>query len=139
MKNAAIVIALAQACSLSFAQTTAPAPSGATAGPRASFICGGVGVDEQQSMKAAAGQHDLMLTFAVSNGAFLADVDVQIRGANGPVVLSAKCSGPIMLVDLPSGGTWSVTARAKGQTRQKSVAAGGGKHAQATFTWPTGA
>jgi hypothetical protein len=139
MKKAAVLIALAQACTLSFAQTTAPAPSNAPGDSRASFICGGVGVDEQQNMKAAASQHDLMLTFAVSNGAFLADVDVQIRSAKGPVVLSAKCNGPIMLVDLPSGGTWSVTARANGETRQKSVAAGAGKHAQATFIWPAGA
>jgi hypothetical protein len=130
---------LAQAGTLVFAQGTGPAPLDSRSASGASFVCGGVGVNEQQSMKAAANQHDLMLTFAVSNGAYLADVDVEIRRANGPVVLSAKCNGPIMLVDLPSGGSWSVTARANGETRQKTLTAGAGRHAQTTFTWPAGA
>jgi hypothetical protein len=135
MKKAAIFLALAQAFTLALAQTSAGT---GTAGS-ASFICGGVGVGDQQSMKAAAGQHDLMLTFAVSNGAYLADVDVEIKNSRGAVVLSAKCDGPIMLVDLPAGGSWSVTARSNGQARQKTVTAGAGKHAQATFIWPAGA
>ncbi|HWI80011.1 MAG TPA: hypothetical protein VNS31_12485 [Ramlibacter sp.] len=139
MKKSAILIALAQAGTLVFAQGTGPAPLDSRSASGASFVCGGVGVNEQQSMKAAANQHDLMLTFAVSNGAYLADVDVEIRRANGPVVLSAKCNGPIMLVDLPSGGSWSVTARANGETRQKTLTAGAGRHAQTTFTWPAGA
>jgi len=136
MKYAAILIALAQATAPAFAQGAAGDPG--TAGA-ARFVCGGVGQDEQQSMKAAAGRHDLMLTFAVSNGAYLADVDVEIRNGKGVVVLAATCSGPIMLVDLPAGGSWNVTARANGQVRQKTVSAGAGRHAQATFIWPAGA
>lgn len=139
MKKMAITVALAQACIVALAQGAAPASSGPHAGPQASFVCGGVGVDEQQSMKSAAGRHDLMLTFAVSNGAYLADVDVEIKGPNGAVVLSAKCSGPIMLVDLPAGGSWSVTARSNGEVRRKTVTAGAGRRAQATFMWPAGA
>jgi len=139
MKKSAILIALAQAGTLVFAQGTGPAPLDSRSASGASFVCGGVGVNEQQSMKAAANQHDLMLTFAVSNGAFLADVDVEIKRANGPVVLSARCSGPIMLVDLPGAGSWSITARSNGATRQATVTAGGGRHAQSTFIWPAGA
>ena len=139
MRKTAVLIALAQACTLGLAQGAAPASADSRNAPGAGFLCGGVGLDEQQSMKAAANQHDMMLTFAVSNGAYLADVDVEIRRSNGPVVLSAKCDGPIMLVDLPAGGSWSVTARANGQTRQKLVTAGGGRHAQTTFMWPAGA
>jgi hypothetical protein len=71
----------------------------------------------------------------VSNGAYLADVDVQITDAKGGVVLSARCGGPIMLVDLPAG-TWHVTARANGQSRSKTLSAGAGRNAQATFVWP---
>jgi len=43
-----------------------------------------------------------------------------------------------MLVDLPAGGTWRVTARANGQAREKTVTAGAGRRAQATLTWPAG-
>jgi hypothetical protein len=139
MKKIAMAIALAQACTLALAQNAATASPGPRNGPEASFVCGGVGVDEQQSMKSAANQHDMMLTFAVSNGAYLADVDVEIRSPQGALVLSAKCSGPIMLVDLPAGGSWSVTARSNGQARQKTLTAGAGRHAQATFMWPAGA
>jgi hypothetical protein len=139
MRHVIIALALAQACTLAPAQGAAGASTGPRSGSQANFICGGVGVDEQQSMKSAANQHDMMLTFAVSNGAYLADVDVQIKSPQGTVVLSAKCGGPIMLVDLPAGGSWSVTASSNGEVRQKTLTAGGGRHAQATLIWPAGA
>jgi hypothetical protein len=139
MKAYALAIALAQACTFALAQGMPASPAGSRDASQANFVCGGIGVAEQQSMKSAANQHDLMLTFAVSNGAYLADVDVQIKGADGALVLSAKCSGPIMLVDLPAQGSWSVTATSNGETRHKTVTAGAGRHAQATFTWPAGA
>jgi hypothetical protein len=139
MKKIAMAIAVAHACTLALAQNAAAPSPGPRNGPQASFVCGGVGVGEQQSMKSAANQHDMMLTFAVSNGAYLADVDVEIRSPQGAVVLSAKCGGPIMLVDLPAGGSWSVTARSNGQARQKTLAAGAGRHAHAIFVWPAGA
>jgi hypothetical protein len=115
---------LAPVCSVAMAQ---PAPP--------TYVCGGVGQADQQAMKAQAGQHSVMLTFAVSNGAYLADVDVQIAGPKGAVVLSARCDGPIMLVDLPAG-TWHVTARVNGQSRSKTVIAVAGRNTQATFVWP---
>jgi hypothetical protein len=140
MKKAAMFLALAQAFTLALAQTSQSNGNAASrAAGSASFVCGGVGVGDQQSMKAAASQHDLMLTFAVSNGAYLADVDVEIRNSRGGVVLSAKCEGPIMLVDLPANGSWSITAISNGQARQKTITAGAGRHAQATFVWPAGA
>jgi hypothetical protein len=140
ISNAAILLALAQACSLALAQTsaerTAP-PALGSAG--ATFECGGVGVGEQQRMKAAASDYHLMLTFAVSNGAYLSDVDVEIKDSKGRAVLTTKCGGPIMLVRLPSSGSWRVTAQANGQSRQKTITAGSGRVVQATFVWPAGA
>ena len=131
MKTVAIALALCQACTLALAQSP---PAAA-----ASFVCGGVAQDEQEAMKAQARQHDLMLTFAVSNGAYLADVDVEIRSSRGAVVLSAKCEGPIMLVDLPGPGTWRVSAQVNGQTRQQTVTTTGrARPARATLIWPAG-
>ena len=137
MNKATLMFALSQACTLALAQSAdapvnlEPHKAGAT-----SYVCGGVSLDEQQAIKAQAGKYDLMLTFAVSNGAYLADVDVEIRNAKGGVVLSAKCEGPIMLVDLPGSGIWRVTAQVNGQTRQKTISAGSGRVKQATFIWP---
>lgn len=140
MKKAAVLLALCQACTLALAQSTQPASRGEARGAGgASFVCGGVAQDEQRAMKAQASQHDLMLTFAVSTGAYLADVDVEIRNSRGGVVLSAKCDGPMMLVDLPAGGTYRVTAQANGQTRRETISTTRGRVARATLIWPAGA
>ena len=140
MNKATFLLALCQACSLALAQSGDPPPSlePHQAGGF-SYVCGGVGLGEQQAIKAQAGRYDLMLTFAVSNGAYLADVDVEIRNAKGGAVLTARCDGPIMLIDLPGAGTWRVTAQANGQARQKTISAGGGRLVQATLIWPAGA
>jgi hypothetical protein len=124
MIRRSLFLVLALSCSAAMAQS-APA----------TYVCGGVGQADQQAMKAQASQHSMMLTFAVSNGAYLADVDVQITDSKGGVVLSARCDGPIMLVDLPPG-TWHVTAKANGQIRSKTLSAVAGRNAQATFIWP---
>lgn len=135
MKKALLMLVLGQACAFAWAQ------SPLTAAPRAdiaTFVCGGVGDADQRAIKAEAPRHSLMLTFAVSTGAYLADVDVEIKDSKGTVVLAARCGGPIMLVDLPSGGTWRVTAHSNGQSREKILTAGAGRSAQATFVWPAG-
>jgi hypothetical protein len=139
MNKAILLLALSQVCTLALAQSTDPPVSlqPQTAGG-ISYVCGGVGQGEQQAIKAQAGKYDLMLTFAVTHGAYLADVDVEIKDAKGGVVLSAKCDGPIMLVDLPGAGTWRVTAQANGQSRQRTISTGKGRLTQATLIWPAG-
>lgn len=140
MNKATLLLALGQACTLALAQgTDAPANLEPHKAGATSYVCGGVSLDDQQAIKAQAGKYDLMLTFAVSNGAYLADVDVEIKNAKGVVVLNAKCEGPIMLVDLPGSGTWRVTAQVNGQARQKTITAGSGRVTRATFIWPAGA
>jgi hypothetical protein len=52
------------------------------------------------------------------------------------VVVEGRCSGPIMLVDLPAKGSYKVTAQAEGRTQSKTVNAGGGKRSSATLIWP---
>lgn len=135
-KKAALSLLLGSACAWALAQEAPPLEMQRVGA--AAYVCGGVSSDEQQAIKAQARRHDLMLTFAVSSGAYLADVEVQIRDAKGAVVLSATCGGPIMLVDLPARASWHVTARANGQAREKTVTAGGGTRAQATLIWPAG-
>ena len=105
------------------------------AGP-ATYRCGGIGTDESQQMKADARNHSMMLTFASATGAYLADVTVDIRSAKGESVVSAKCSGPIMLVDVPDAGTYQILAQYNGVGKQQALQAGPGKGASATFTWP---
>jgi hypothetical protein len=137
MKKTVLLLALACTGLVALAQGTSPdAAPPAVRGAAASFVCGGITQPEAEAMKAQARGHDLMLTFAAATGAYLADVEVQIADARGHTVLNGTCDGPIMLVDLPSAGTWRVTARVDGVTRRKTISARRGSTARATLVWP---
>ena len=127
MKTAPILLSLA------FAAALAQAPAQAAG---AAFRCGGIGSDESQQMKADAVNHDLMLTFASSTGAYLADVKVDISNAKGESVVAGNCNGPIMLVDVPAAGEYRVSALYNGMARQQTLHVGQpGKGTAATFVW----
>ncbi|HYE41177.1 MAG TPA: hypothetical protein VEB23_14665 [Ramlibacter sp.] len=105
------------------------------------FLCGGVGEEEAKYMKQEAKGYDLMLTFAARDGSYLANVDVDIKDAKGNSVLQTACGAPIMLVDLPRGGTYRVRAETAGYelNRTVKVAAGEKKRqrvARAVLSWP---
>jgi uncharacterized membrane protein len=61
MNKAIVMLALSQACCLALAQSAdtpvnlEPHKAGA-----ATYVCGGVGFDEQQAVKPEAGKYDLM-------------------------------------------------------------------------------
>lgn len=120
------------ALALALACTLAPAQS---ASSRAGFRCGGVGLDEQAQFKAEAARHHALLTFALSSGAYLSDVDFRVADGRGNVVLEGRCDGPLMLLDLPGRGSYQVTATYEGKAQRKTVAVGT-KPTRATFVWP---
>lgn len=101
-----------------------------------SYLCGGVGQLESQYMKQAAGDYDVMLTFASDSGSYLADVDVDITDARGNRVLKTACGGPIMLVDLPRSGTFHVRATSDGTELRRAVNVAGKGHRGYVFRWP---
>lgn len=105
------------------------------------YLCGGVGQEEAQYMKEEAKGYDLMLTFATRSGAYLADVDIDIKDAKGNTVLQTACDSPILLVDLPRSGTYRVRAEAAGYTLNKTVNVRAGEKkgqrvASTVLTWP---
>ena len=105
------------------------------------YLCGGVGQDEIAYMKNQAKNYDMMLTFAARNGAYLADVDVDIRDARGNSVLETTCDAPILLVDLPRSGNYRVRAETAGYTLNRSVRVADagerrGALASAVLSWP---
>jgi hypothetical protein len=138
MKNLLMAALLCQAAAGALAQASlhdpVPTAGGAAQAGASAFRCGGVGVDEQERFKAEAARHDALLTFATSNGAYVADVDVEVR-QGGKTVLQGHCSGPLMLLDLPSRGTYEIHARAAGREQQRTLTLGD-KPASLTFTWP---
>lgn len=105
------------------------------------YLCGGIGEEESTYMKQEAKDYDLMLTFATRRGAYLANVDVDITDAGGNSVLQLACDSPILLVDLPKGGTYKVRAETAGYTLNKTVRVAGGRQqtqkvASSILSWP---
>lgn len=91
------------------------------------FLSGGVGADEQAEMKAAEADYPLKVTFASPDGAFLSDVQVDIKDAKGIDILSLLTDGPILLVDLKPG-SYTLTASNGSQMKEHSFTLKG-KHA----------
>ncbi len=123
------LIALALAAVLVYGHAATPA----------TFRCGGIGSEEAQAMKAESPNHDMMLTFASGTGAFVADVQVDIRNASGEAVLNTNCAGPIMLVDVSEAGNYKVTAVFNGVKKEQTLRVprpGAGNLASSAFAWP---
>jgi hypothetical protein len=89
------------------------------------YLCGGIGETESASMNQAANNHDAMLVFARSDGAYLADVNVEISDARGRPILNERCNGPIMLLDVQRNGTYHVRADFDGRTQSRTLHIGG--------------
>ncbi len=101
------------------------------------YVCGGVGDNMADRMKRAASDFDLMMTFAASNGAYLADVDVDVADARGTSLLNVNCDGPIMLVDFPEGGKYRVRAESNGHELVRTARVKeGGKVETVAMAWP---
>ena len=85
------------------------------------YRCGGIGVDESNAMRAAMKDYPLALLFAASGGDYLADIQVQISGANDA---SFTAGGPVCLLKLPEG-RYTVKATTKdGRDKSQSVEVG---------------
>jgi hypothetical protein len=101
------------------------------------YVCGGVGEREAVAMKQAASDYDMMLTFAAANGAYLADVNVDIADARGRSMLTASCDAPIMLVDFERSGTYRVRAESEGHTLNRTAQIRNeGKVKTVAMAWP---
>lgn len=85
------------------------------------YLCGGIGKDEASYMQQQARNYDMKISFAAASGAYLADVDVDIRGPQGESILQVNCDAPIMLVDVPASGTYRIVADADGFRQTQTV------------------
>jgi hypothetical protein len=113
--------ALMQRGALAQTSTALPAMKGSG---EARWVCGGIGSDESQAMRAAMKSHPLSLLFARSDGAYLADVEVTIQDASGAAKLALRANGPVCLVELPAG-KYTIAATSEGATKSQSVTIGG--------------
>ena len=84
----------------------------ATTASGIAFESGGASVEEFTDINSRASSYSLkLLMTSRGSGAYIADVDVQVRAKpSGPVVLEHRSEGPLLLAALPPG-RYEVTAR----------------------------
>ncbi|MGJ7536778.1 MULTISPECIES: carboxypeptidase regulatory-like domain-containing protein [unclassified Variovorax] len=122
-----VLLACTCAAGAMAAQAQGAMPPWQGAGP-ARYVCGGIGSDESTAMRAAMKDHPLALLFARADGAYLANVDVTIKGgdANNAAALAFRASGPVCLVDLPNGRYVIDAAMPGGAAKTQTVTVGSG-------------
>jgi len=105
-----------------------------TAVPGAVYLNGGIGQDEQMSMRRDASHWPLRMTFSdKANDEFVADVGLKVFDAHGQAVLRLKDGGPMTYVQLPQG-EYHITASYRGDTLTRNVHVGP-RGLDANFHW----
>ena len=104
-----------------------------------SYVSGGIGADEAEMMRQEAARYPLALEMATAVGgprdAYISEARVDIRDANGNLVLSTTTEGPIMLLRLPSG-TYTVNIDWHGTQKRKTVAVASDRRQHVMLEFP---
>jgi len=78
---------------------------------------------------------NLKMVFALTSGAYLAEVNVSIVDAANKVVLDTLAEGPWFLARLPPG-TYQVNASYRTNVERRTVAVGAGTLSTVELHWP---
>ena len=122
-----------------FAQTETILPPVQKSG-QVEYLSGGVGLDESAALQSASKQWPLTLEFAVKNkqrAEFVADVQVQVRDANGRTVLQTTTGGPFLLAKLMPG-RYTVEATLADKTLRQKVLVKRGQPTKLVLVWLAG-
>lgn len=82
------------------------------------YVSGGIGLDERETLRHVGQDYDLRLSFAEKAGNYLSDVEVVIKDAGGKTALEAISQGPWFFANLPAG-KYTILASMKGKTHQQ--------------------
>lgn len=129
-RQVASIAMLLAACT----QVTAMAAAPVT--PNGAILSGGIGNEEQSSMRSQKAAYNLRLAFATSrSGEYLAGLDVSIEGVDRKVSYGpyADC-GPLFFVRVEPG-VYRVKATYEGIVHSKTIRVGSGG-AEDTLYWP---
>lgn len=85
------------------------------------LFSGGVGEDEMDYIKSIQHQYDIKFLFTANTGEYLSDMHVSITNKSGEMVVNTVTSGPVLLINLPSG-TYNVQASEGGVTHEQKIA-----------------
>jgi hypothetical protein len=93
------------------------------------YLNGGVGVDEQATMRRLSKEFPLRMVFSEGKDReFLADIPMVISDSSGNLIFQLRAAGPMLYVMLPQG-QYKVSAGFRGviQTQQVNLAGKDGK------------
>lgn len=99
---------------LSFSGNIAVPVNADSVGINIPYISGGIGSDERDALNQKTRDFNLKVVCATKEGAYLADITLQIREESGTTVLAVKSEGPWFFTKL-APGNYTVTA-AEGET-----------------------
>lgn len=100
------------------------------------YVSGGVGTDQVEAMQQVAGRYSMRLTFASTDGAYLADVTVRVLDAGGKTVFSANGVGPLLYVQIPPGKYRIIAVDSGGIERSARLAVPRNGAIRQTLRWP---
>ena len=99
------------------------------------FVSGGVGIDERDTMRALQADYNLRLLFSVrGTGEYLSNVKISITDSRGKLFLESVSDGPMLFAKLKPG-RYTITADLDGQVIQRTVTVGGKQKMPLSFTW----
>jgi hypothetical protein len=99
------------------------------------YVSGGAGTEEIDQLRSMEKDFNLKMVFALTSGAYLAEVNVSILDAGNKVVLDTLAEGPWFLVRLPPG-TYQVNASYRANVEHRTVAVGAGTLSTVELRWP---
>jgi len=84
------------------------------------YVHGGVGKKAMGKIESLADDFDLMAVFTNEEGAYLADVDVELESVEGNREVDLKTAGPVFLANLPAG-EYRLTANVPDREKARHV------------------
>jgi len=98
------------------------------------YVSGGVGVGEREELREEMTRFNLKLIFALTSGAYVADIPVEIKDQQGKVILDVKSEGPWLYVSLPAG-SYTITTSMDQITKEKTITLEAEKRQEVRFIW----
>jgi hypothetical protein len=98
------------------------------------FVTGGIGIGERKILDRMADDYSLKVIFAMHDGHYLSQCQVEIIRSDGRKMLSAKTEGPWLLADLEPG-SYLVKAQHDNTWKRQNVTVSADTLQQVIFNW----
>ncbi len=98
------------------------------------YVSGGISEEGRAELNQSSQNYNLKLIFALSSGAYLSDIKVQIKDGGGATVVDAVSTGPWFFAQLPPG-LYTLTVTNKDQTLRKSARVKRSGQTKLNFYW----